>query len=86
MSRLKYFRSTLTVQDDHDNNSNNHDWSPVIDMKTFREACFNGNAYTCIYIYITVVLIYICIYIRYTRRTRLAVNSMESTFRLFTTR
>lgn len=60
MSRLKYFRSTLTVQDDHDNNSNNHDWTPVIDMKTFREACFNGNAYT--YIYNSSTYIYMYIY------------------------
>ncbi|KAG1142550.1 hypothetical protein G6F37_002574 [Rhizopus arrhizus] len=34
--RLRYFRSTLTIQDDHD------ETTAIIDMKAFREACFYG--------------------------------------------
>ncbi|CAO3692723.1 unnamed protein product [Rhizopus stolonifer] len=36
--RLKYFRSTLTLQDDQDDN----EVTPIIDMKAFRKTCFYG--------------------------------------------
>ncbi|KAI8997216.1 rab-GTPase-TBC domain-containing protein [Pilobolus umbonatus] len=38
--RLKYFQSVLSVEPDHSDHNNN--WTPIIDMKTFREACLYG--------------------------------------------
>ncbi|KAI9486404.1 MAG: rab-GTPase-TBC domain-containing protein [Benjaminiella poitrasii] len=35
--RLKYFRSVLSVED-----NNEEKWSPIINMNSFREACFHG--------------------------------------------
>ncbi|KAI8372310.1 rab-GTPase-TBC domain-containing protein [Choanephora cucurbitarum] len=39
--RLKYFRSVLSVEDVGQDTSGEK-WTPVIDMKSFREACFQG--------------------------------------------
>ncbi|RCI05519.1 hypothetical protein CU098_011311 [Rhizopus stolonifer] len=38
--RLKYFRSVLSVEDVEQDSGEK--WTPVIDMKSFREACFHG--------------------------------------------
>lgn len=35
--RLKYFRSVLNEQDD------SNEYEPIIDIKTFRNACFYGT-------------------------------------------
>lgn len=39
--RLKYFEVTLGQQDE---DASCEHWTPVIDMKEFREACFKGRA------------------------------------------
>lgn len=39
--RLKYFRLVLSVEDESEDLEDK--WTPVIDMKSFREACFHGN-------------------------------------------
>ncbi|KAK4510764.1 GTPase-activating protein S23 [Mucor velutinosus] len=38
--RLKYFRLVLSVEDDSEDIEDK--WTPVIDMKSFRDACFHG--------------------------------------------
>lgn len=39
--RVKYFRLVLSVKDESEDMEDK--WTPVIDMKSFREACFHGN-------------------------------------------
>lgn len=78
--RLKYFRLVLSVEDNSEDIEDK--WTPVIDMKAFREACFHGK-FTQICLYCT--FINSCIY-RYTRRTRLPFNSLESIIGILATR
>ncbi|ORZ26226.1 rab-GTPase-TBC domain-domain-containing protein [Absidia repens] len=40
--RLKYFETTLRDQNDDDDQDPSEHWTPLIDMNTFRDMCFQG--------------------------------------------
>ena len=42
--RIKYFENTLRPEPEGDDEDNSH-WKPIIDIKSFREACFNGKIF-----------------------------------------